>query len=460
MFSSETRSELRTQFALALPVFLAQISQMSMGFVDTVMTGRVSPLDMASVALATSMWGPVILFGQGILMAATPAISQLRGARAGNSTGKTGGDEAHLIRQTLLLMVGITLPLMTVFWFLSQILTIMSVPADLEDITRRYMLAMVWGLPGYMLMIALRCCMDGFAFVRPAMMAGAVGLLVNIPFNYVFIFGKFGFPKLGGVGAGVASAITCWAMALVMIYFAFRRPEFRAALRPAAWTSPHWATIRRLVGIGLPGALALLFEVTMFNVVAILIAPLGSIMMAGHQVAMNFSALMFMFPLSLSIPATIRISYALGRNDPALIRRAARISLFTGIGLALFTASCTILFRHEIALLYNNDPQVLALGASLLVLAGSYQCADALQVIGVGILRGFNDTRAIFLITFISYWMIALPLGYVLGRTDLILPAMGPAGFWWAFVLGLSVAAVFLTVRHQRLVKIKRLEAK
>lgn len=447
MFSVATRAELRTQIGLALPVLAAQISQVSLGFVDTVMTGRVSPLAMASVALASSMWMPVILFGQGILLAATPALAQMRGSHA------DPGAEARIIRQSLILSMLLTIPLLAVFGLLSTVLPHVGITGDLEDISRRYMQALAWGMPGYFLMVALRCCMEGFARVRPAMVAGIVGVLVNVPCNYVLIFGKLGCPAMGGVGAGVASAITCWAMAGTMLLYALRMPDFRAAMGLRAWDGVHWQTLRRLVSIGLPGALALLFEVTMFNIVALLIAPLGPIMMAGHQVAMNFSALMFMLPLSLNIAVTIRVGYGLGRGDQAMVRRSTRVALLTGLALAATTALLTIVFRESIALIYNNDPQVFLLATSLLIVAGTYQCTDSIQVVSVGVLRGYNDTRAIFFITLLSYWFVALPVGYILGRTDLITPAMGPQGFWIGFVVGLSVAALLLLLRVRTLEK-------
>lgn len=445
MFSPEVRKEIRTQAELGLPVFLAQIAQISIGVIDTVMTGRVGPVDMSSVALATAMWIPVVLFAQGLIQAATPVLAQLRGARAsGDSTGETTGD---VIRQSMLLALMLLVPLGTLFLGLSYSLEFMAVSPELADITGRYMRALIWGMPGYFLMVSLRCCMEGFARVRPAMVAGLVAVLVNVPFNYAFIFGHFGAPKLGGVGAGVASAITCWAMAGVMVFFATRMPEFRSALKVSAWTGPRWTTMRRLVGIGLPGAMALLFEVTLFDVVAVLIAPLGAIMVAGHQVALNFSSVMFMLPLSLGIAATIRVGYGLGQNSPEMVFRSTRVSLYSGVLLAATTATLTIIFREHIVLMYNNDPAVIALASVLLILAGSYQVLDAVQVISVGILRGYNDTRAIFGITFIAYWVVALPFGYTLARTDLIVTRMGPQGFWIGFVVGLSVAAIMLYSR-------------
>ena len=213
------------------------------------------------------------------------------------------------------------------------------------------------------------------------------------------------------------------------------------------WELPAWATLKKLVGIGFPGALAMLFEVTLFAAVALLIAPLGAIQVAGHQVALNFSSLLFMVPLSIGTAATIRTGFALGRKSVEAVRVASRSSWLLACMAACCTATVTILWRHQIAAVYNNDPVVLGLASHLLLFAATYQITDAVQVVSVGILRGYNDTRAILCVTLVSYWMLALPLGYTLGRTHLWGDPVGPQGFWTAFIVGVSVAAVLLVSR-------------
>ncbi len=203
--------------------------------------------------------------------------------------------------------------------------------------------------------------------------------------------------------------------------------------------------------LGLPVALALFFEVTLFAVVALLVSPLGIVNVAGHQIALNFSSLMFVLPLSLGVATTIRVGYRLGQGSTEQARVAAWTAQGVGISMAALTAIFTVTFRHQIALLYNDNPEVVTLAAQLMLLAAIYQFSDSIQVIGSGILRGYKDTRSIFFITFIAYWLLGLPAGYLLALTDWLVPRMGPAGFWCGFIIGLTSAAVMMLWRIRRL---------
>lgn len=439
-------TEMRTQLSLAVPALLAQVAMISMGFVDMVMTGRVGPVDMAAVALAGSLWVPLVLFGQGLLLAVTPCVAQLRGAGAVRNADHLQG-VGHVMRQGVWMALAISVPLILIVNLLSHHLADMGVEGDLGVMTGQYLRAIVWGAPAYLLFVALRCGMEGMALMRPAMFAGFMGLLINIPSNYVLIFGKLGLPALGGPGTGVATAIVYWVMFFTMVVYVFRQPHLRALMVLRAWERPVWATLKKLVGIGFPGALAMLFEVTLFAAVALLIAPLGAIQVAGHQVALNFSSLLFMVPMSIGTAATIRTGFAIGRKSVDGVRTASRSSWLLACMAAVCTATVTALWRGQIAAVYNDDPAVLGLAAHLLLFAATYQLTDAIQVVSVGILRGYNDTRAILCVTLVSYWVLALPLGYTLGRTHLWGAPLGPQGFWTAFIVGVSIAAVLLFFR-------------
>ena len=439
-------TEMRTQLSLAVPALLAQVAMISMGFVDMVMTGRVGPVDMAAVALAGSLWVPLVLFGQGLLLAVTPCVAQLRGAGAVRNADHLQG-VGHVMRQGVWMALAISVPLILIVNLLSHHLADMGVEGDLGVMTGQYLRAIVWGAPAYLLFVALRCGMEGMALMRPAMFAGFMGLLINIPSNYVLIFGKLGLPALGGPGTGVATAIVYWVMFFTMVVYVFRQPHLRALMVLRAWARPVWATLKKLAGIGFPGALAMLFEVTLFAAVALLIAPLGAIQVAGHQVALNFSSLLFMVPMSIGTAATIRTGFAIGRKSVDGVRTASRSSWLLACMAAVCTATVTALWRGQIAAVYNDDPAVLGLASHLLLFAATYQLTDAIQVVSVGILRGYNDTRAILCVTLVSYWVFALPLGYTLGRTHLWGAPLGPQGFWTAFIVGVSIAAVLLFFR-------------
>ena len=470
-------SEARRFLALGLPVLVTQIAQMGMNFVDTAMTGRASTADMAAVAVSGSIWVPVSLLGMGCLLSLPAMMAHLMG----------GGEQRrtpHLLRQGLWLSGLLSLVLMVVFAFLSLHLELFGLDAELAPLAAGYLRAMLFGLPGMMLFVNVRGFLEGYARTRPAMLVGLLGLALNVPCNYVLIYGKLGLPRLGAVGCGVATALCYWFMAVCMIYYVRRdaqyrdlHPLFLPLLLPrtarscgceararddasplAAPYTPEPVPCRfdvpliwRILRIGLPGALAVFFEVSLFAVTALLLAPLGKVVVAGHQIAMNFAGLVFMLPLSLNITAAIRVGQSVGAGRLGRARLSARTALCMGAASSLVIAACTALFREQIVHIYNDDPAVTALATGLLLLGSCYQLVDALQTISIGILRAYNDTRTISLVCFASYWVIGLPLGFTLARTDLVVPALGAAGFWIAYIAALGFGALCYLARVHHL---------
>ncbi|MBD8274381.1 MdtK family multidrug efflux MATE transporter [Shigella sonnei] len=469
-------SEARLLLALAIPVILAQIAQTAMGFVDTVMAGGYSATDMAAVAIGTSIWLPAILFGHGLLLALTPVIAQLNGSGRRERI-------AHQVRQGFWLAGFVSVLIMLVLWNAGYIIRSMeNIDPALADKAVGYLRALLWGAPGYLFFQVARNQCEGLAKTKPGMVMGFIGLLVNIPVNYIFIYGHFGMPELGGVGCGVATAAVYWVMFLAMVSYIKRARSMRDIRNKKGTAKPDPAVMKRLIQLGLPIALALFFEVTLFAVVALLVSPLGIVDVAGHQIALNFSSLMFVLPMSLAAAVTIRVGYRLGQGstlDAQTAARtglmvgvwslaaavtirvgyrlgqgstldaqtAARTGLMVGVCMATLTAIFTVSLREQIALLYNDNPEVVTLAAHLMLLAAVYQISDSIQVIGSGILRGYKDTRSIFYITFTAYWVLGLPSGYILALTDLVVEPMGPAGFWIGFIIGLTSAAIMMMLR-------------
>ncbi|MCV9877633.1 MATE family efflux transporter [Brenneria izbisi] len=434
-------SEARKLLALAFPVIIAQVSQTSIGVVDTIMAGSYGATDMAAVAVGTSIWLPAILFGHGLLLALTPVVAQLNGSGRRERI-------AHQVQQSFFLALLISLLIMTVLYQGEYIINLMSNGSpELAEKAIGYLHALLWGVPGYLFYQVLRCQCEGLSKTQPGMVIGFIGLLINIPINYIFIYGKFGMPALGGVGCGVASVVVYWIMMLLMMAYIRKAVWLRDIKLQKSRFRPDWQTLNRLFSLGLPIALALLFEVSLFAVVALLVLPLGVVDVAGHQIALNFSSLMFVLPLSIGIATTIRVGHRLGEGATRLAYVAAYTGLATGVVMATCTAIFTTLLREPIALLYNQDPDVVAMASYLMLLAAIYQISDAVQVIGSGVLRGYKDTRSIFYITFTAYWVLGLPSGYVLALTDHIVPRMGPAGFWCGFIIGLTAAAIMMVTR-------------
>ncbi|EIT9167667.1 multidrug efflux MATE transporter MdtK [Salmonella enterica subsp. enterica serovar Newport] len=420
-------SEARQLLALAIPVILAQVAQTAMGFVDTVMAGGYSATDMAAVAIGTSIWLPAILFGHGLLLALTPVIAQLNGSGRRERI-------AHQVRQGFWLAGFVSVLVMIVLWNAGYIIRSMhNIDPALADKAVGYLRALLWGAPGYLFFQVARNQCEGLAKTKPGMVMGFLGLLVNIPVNYIFIYGHFGMPELGGIGCGVATAAVYWVMFIAMLSYIKHARSMRDIRNEKGFGKPDSVVMKRLIQLGLPIALALFFEVTLFAVVALLVSPLGIVDVAGHQIALNFSSLMFVLPMSLGA------------------QTAARTGLGVGICMAVVTAIFTVTLRKHIALLYNDNPEVVALAAQLMLLAAVYQISDSIQVIGSGILRGYKDTRSIFFITFTAYWVLGLPSGYILALTDLVVDRMGPAGFWMGFIIGLTSAAVLMMLRMRYL---------
>jgi len=437
------RTELRGLLHLALPIIIAQLATTSMGFVDAVMAGRVSPRDLAAVALGNSIWIPVFLLMTGTLLATTAKVAQRFGAGQPEQI-------APLVRQALWLALMVGLIASALLLSAEPLLGWMKVEPSLISPSLGYLQGIAFGFPGAALYYVLRCYSDGLGRTRPSMAIGLAGLLLNIPLNYVLIYGHFGLPAMGGVGCGWASGIVMWFMALAMAAWTRWAPAYAGSRVLVRWEQPQWATIGRLVSVGLPIGIAVFAESSIFAVIALLIGSLGATIVAGHQIALNISSLLFMIPYSLGMAVTVRVGQAIGAGEARQARFVALVGLGTALCCACFSASLILLLRESIAAIYTPDRAVIQIAAMLIVYAALYQFSDAIQVIAAGALRGYQDTRATMILTLFAYWGIGLPVGYVLGLTDLLGPASGPSGLWQGLIAGLTCAALMLSLRLAR----------
>ncbi len=437
---------------LGIPVYVAQLSGVGMSVVDTIMTGQSSAVDMAAVAVASSIWNPLSLFGVGVLLAMTPLCAQLVGENRSTEV-------PHLLRQGLWCAFFMSVPIMCIFFVLSTMMESFGLEEHLATLAGGYLRAVLWGLPGFYLFINIRGMLEGFSRTRPAMVISLFALLLNIPVNYIFIYGKFGLPAMGAVGCGVATALCFWVMGVCMVFFVRKDATIMALgdlFKPIfvkVDTIPRisWHDVFRIFRIGTPSALAVVFEVSLFAVSALALAPLGTVAVAGHQVAMNVSHVLFILPLSIAMTCTIRVGYCLGARQFIHARITAWTALTLGFILSFLSAVMIFFLRQEIPYIYNDEGAVVELTATLLLYAAMYQVVDTTQIVSVGVLRGYNDTTFIFIMGFICYWIIGFPLGYILSRTSLLVEPMGPAGFWIAFIVALAFGAVCYLLRVMHL---------
>ncbi len=432
--------EIKQLTRLAVPVLLASVAQTAMGFVDTIMAGGVSSTDMAAVSVAASLWLPAILFGVGLLMALIPVVAQLNGS---NQTDKI----PFQIQHGLWLSLIISVPIMVFLFYSGGLIQWMNIDPTLTEKTLGYLHAVLFAVPAYLLFQCLKNFADGLSLTIPGMIIGFIGLAFNVPLNWIFVYGKFGAPELGGVGCGVATAIVYWLMFVALLIYVLKNKKLNAIGIFQQWYRPQWAALWRLLKLGFPVATALFFEVSLFAVIALIISPLGSTIVAAHQIAMNFSSLIFMIPMSIGAAVSIRVSHQLGEKNVNGAKIATHCGLSLSLLFAILTATLTVLGKVFIVSWYTSDISVITIAGQLLFLAAIYQCTDSLQVVAAGALRGYKDMTAIFVITFIAYWLCGLPVGYILGMTNWIVPAMGPHGFWIGLIVGLTTAAVLLVAR-------------
>jgi MATE family multidrug resistance protein len=431
------------------PLVLAQLSQTAMGFVDTVMAGRVSAIDLAAVAVGSSIFFPVYLFLIGLLSAVTPLVAQAHGRGDGTAVRRS-------IRQGMAIGLVTGLLLMPILWLMQPFMVWMGVSPEVIPITGRFLFAISWGLPLGGLFFAIRNGGDGLSKPRLSMFAGFLGLLVNIVANYLLIYGKFGLPALGGVGCGWATTLSILAMLGFMALFLMKSriagTDRLFSLAPVG----AGASLASFLRLGVPLGLALFVECSIFTVIALFIAKLGAEVVAAHQIALNFTSQLYMLPYSLAMALTVRVGFAIGRKRIQRIRRIVRTGLVLALAGSVLTCLLVLGFAQEIAALYTADPAVRQLAVSLLVFAAIFQVPDAIQVNCGGILRGCKDTRVPLLLMLLAYWGIGLPMGYGLGLAHLGGLEPGPQGFWIGLICALTAAAGLLGYRV--MIMLRRLE--
>jgi MATE family multidrug resistance protein len=422
-------------------MLIGQVAQLGTGVADTIMAGAVGPTDLAAVAVGFSIWLPVYVFAIGVLSSITARIARAVGAR-------DKAAKAVTLQQGFWLAMMLAAALVAIIPYGHHLLPLMQVDPAVQPQTQIYLRGMTFGIPAIMGFQVLRALSEGSGNSRAVMIIQIIALLVNIPLNYVFIHGLFGVPQLGGAGCGWATGCVMWLQLLLLA--ALTGPRWRSLLAHpvlARARAPQWRLQKELLALGLPIGGAMFAETSIFAGAALLVGRLGATTLAAHQIALNYSAMMFMVPMSLGLALTVKIGHALGAGQAVRARRIAGYGAGTSVVFALASAAVMLLVPYPIASMYTKDEAVRLLTVQILAYSASFQLFDGLQVTAVGSLRGYHDTRITMVITLLAYWGVGLPLGYVLGLTDWLTPAHGVLGLWSGLIAGLAVAAVLLNWR-------------
>ncbi|MBL6687230.1 MAG: MATE family efflux transporter [Pseudomonadales bacterium] len=430
--------EIKKLFQLALPLMGAQLAQMGMGVTDTIMAGQYSAVDLAGVALGSSVLWPVMLLFMGCIQAVTPTVSQLNGAKEFTEIGE-------VIRQGLWMAIVGGLAAALLLNLIGPIYDLLQVEASSARISIAYLQMCSLGIPALMCFFALRFLADGMGFTRPALLIAISALILKIPLNYVLIYGVFGFPELGGIGCGVAQAIIMWFQ-LILVVFVVTRPRFKKTQWLRRITAPDWPRIKQLLIVGLPIGATIFAEMGLFAFTTLLLGRYGPEVVAAHNISMNINAVLFMPPMALGMAATIRIGFRIGEGEALAARSTAGIAIAGSMLLAVTGAVLIFSLREVLIGFYTEEPGVINLARELLLFVVFFLIFDATQSTAIGTLRGYKDTQIPMRVALLSYWVIGLPLGCALGF-GWFMPALQVYGFWYGLAAGVGTASILLCYR-------------
>lgn len=424
-------------FFVLLPILITQLSLIATGFFNTIMAGHISQEDLAGVAVGVNLFMPFFGSILGVISGLTPTISQLYGAEKQDKIGfivKQGFYWALALAFCFIAFGYLTVP---------HVLPLLGLDPRVEYITVHYLMAVSCGIVPIFLAAVLRNFIDAHGYTRLTMCITMCTVPVNICLNYIFMYGLFGLPAFGGIGAGIGSAIAFTLNlvlnAIVVTHIAPFR-DYHVFRHLPGLHLPEW---RKQLGVGIPIGSTMFCEQSIFGAVGLFMATYGTTIVAAHQAAMNFTTMVYMLPMSVSMALTILVGYEVGarrHHDARAYINLSRVLTLLFVGAIALSLTQ---FRAEIAAFYTSSPEVQPVLAGFLVYAVFMQFADSINAPLQGALRGYKDVHVTLILAILSYWAIGLPLGYYLANYT----PMGPYGYWISLISGVLVGAVFLQVR-------------
>ncbi len=428
--------EFKATIRLALPVMIGQVGHMMMGVVDSIMVGQVGAAPLAAAAIGHGLFILILIFGIGVSMAMSPLVAMFVGSGMQERTGT-------IFRHGFLVNTILGLILSIGGYYFAQILYYLDQPDEVTYRAIQYMQILSLSIIPVMIFQTYRQFIEGLSIMKPAMVVTILANFINIFVNWILIFGNLGAPALGLAGAGWATFTTRTLMAISLALYVSYAVRFKPSNPNLHFKTVDFKIIRNILKIGVPSGIQYFFEVGAFAGSAVIIGWLGTTPLAAHQIALNLAAISFMFALGISSAASIRVGIAVGRQDIRGVRMAGFSAIIlAGLVMGIF-GIIFVSFRYFLPALYIDDPAVIDVAASLLIIAALFQLSDGTQAVGIGALRGIADTRIPMFITFFAYWVIGLPGGYFLGFTL----QLGVQGIWIALLSALTASAILLTIR-------------
>ncbi|MCQ6557758.1 MATE family efflux transporter [Paenibacillus mendelii] len=426
------------------PIIVTQISYIAMNVLDTMMSGRAGTNDLAGVAMGSSLWMPLMTGINAILLAVTPIIGHLIGQGNKDKIANPATQAIYLSTLLAVLIIGIGV------FALDPILAAMNLDPSVSYIAKHYLIGISFGLVPLFASYVIRYFFEAQGYPRITMIIMLISVPINGLLNYGLIFGHFGFPRLGGIGSGYATAITYWFILIASIWMTFKKKEIRHHQLFVRWYKPSLKLWKEQLAIGIPMGLSTFFEASIFAVVTLFMGMMfNTATIAAHQATLNFTSLLFMIPLSISMALTILVSYEAGAGRRAHAKQYGVLGVSMAVGLMGLGAILLYFMRGPVAWLYTEQTDVMEMIKHFLLFAIFFQLSDSAQASLQGVLRGYKDVTIPFIVAFVSYWIIGIPAGYALSAyTDL-----GPYGFWVGITAGLTFATIGFFIRLRKIQK-------
>jgi multidrug resistance protein, MATE family len=440
MNNASYKEHFSKNYLLAYPVVLSQLGHIMVSVFDSLMVGQLGTIPLAAASLGNSIFMITLVMGLGVSYSITPLIAAADGRN-------------NYTRISLLLLNGLVsnvllgVVLFIVGYIFSPYITLLDQPVAVVDMAIPYINILFFSMVPLMVFQAFRQFAEGLSQTKQAMYISIIANSLNIVLNYILIYGKLGFPAMGLVGAGIATLISRIIMAIMMAGYVLYAKRFELYRRYLRLTHLSFIHMYRILKLGLPISGQMIFEMGAFSFSAIMIGWIGAKELAAHQIAINVASVTYMMASGIAAAATIRVGNQKGLGNYRAMRMAGLSSFVMGAGFMVLSGILMIAGNKLIPILYISDPDVIQIASVLLIIAALFQISDGVQVVGLGALRGLEDVKIPSLISLVAYWVIGLPIGYLL----CFKAGFGVSGIWTGLLIGLSVAAILLYYRFKLL---------
>ena len=444
---SQMLAELRPLWRIAWPLLIAQTAQIGTGVVDTLMAGNYGDVDLAAIAVGFNIWLPLYLIILGTLFACSAIVAQDFGA------GRIERVRSFL-PQGLWVAVALSAVMTPLCLNSDMAITLLGLPEETAAKTSAYVSRVGLGFPALGIFMALRYHTQGLGITAPFAFASVVGFIANVPLNYMLIFGAWGAPELGAEGCGLATAASMWISTFIILLYVLTARSLQPYL-PTRWLEgPDWGRISEILVVGLPVGLTFFLETGVFSAITLLIATLGDAAVAAHQIAINVWDVFYIPMVSVGSAMATRMGHAIGARNAQGVRMALWVGAALSTLIGLLAMSLLLLFPDAIIGAYTQSEDIRELALKLLRLAALFIMIDVVQIVGSFVLRAYKETRFPFIVVTLSYWGLALPLGYLLAIHWGDSSPEGTVDFWYTTILGIAVAAALITWRVRRILRL------